>query len=153
MIHEAEEDDNSRLPATAEAQQQWQELTLIQLRNLSSLARVYVDKKSGFLQSIIDAENNQNHKDEALSLVQWIKQVYLPLRLVSRHVTNKTEESKAIQEVWYDLDQSSSIEKLDRNLCLFLNELTGWGHFYSSEAKEQRRAIRHALLISCLDTL
>ena len=88
-----------------------------------------------------------------MSLVQWIKQVYLPLRLVSRHIISKTEESKAIQEVWYDLDQSSSIEKLDRNLCLFLNELTGWGHFYSSEAKEQRRAIRQALLISCLDTL
>jgi hypothetical protein len=116
---------------------------------------VYADRKSGFLQSIIDADKSQSHEGEggALSLVQWIKQVYLPLRLVNRHVASKTEESKAMQEVWYDLSQSSSIEKLDRNLCLFLNELTGWGHFYSSEAKEQRRAIRRALLISCLDTL
>jgi len=66
------------------------------LRNLSSLARVYVDKKNGFIQAIIEARGRrrENSKSEDLDLVEWIKQVYLPLRLVKRHVINKTEESK-----------------------------------------------------------
>jgi len=111
---------------------------LVQLRNLSSLARVYVDRKNGFIEAIIAARGSgrESGDSEDLDLMEWIKQVYLPLRLVKRHVTAKTEESKTTYEIWYDLDQSSSIEKLDRNLCLLLNELMGWGHFYGNEAKE-----------------
>ena len=138
VIPETECEDDNRLLVSEEAQEQWRELTLVQLRNLSSLARVYVDKKNGFIQAIIAARGNRkaNSKSEDLDLIEWIKQVYLPLRLVKRHVVTKTEESRTTQEIWYELDQSSSIEKLDRNLCLLLNELMGWGHFYSSEAKE-----------------
>ena len=138
MIQEAEYAHSARVSASAEAQEQWRELTLVQLRNLSSLARVYVDRKNGFIEAIIAARGSgrESGDSEDLDLMEWIKQVYLPLRLVKRHVTAKTEESKTTYEIWYDLDQSSSIEKLDRNLCLLLNELMGWGHFYGNEAKE-----------------
>lgn len=138
IIQEAEYADNGRVSASADVQEQWRELTLVQLRNLSSLARVYVDRKNGFIEAIIAARGNRGESGEStdLDLIEWIKQVYLPLRLVKRHVTTKTEESKTTHEIWYELDQSSSIEKLDRNLCLLLNELMGWGHFYGSEARE-----------------
>jgi len=138
VIQEAEYAQSARVSASAEAQEQWRELTLVQLRNLSSLARVYVDRKNGFIEAIIAARGSgrESGESEDLDLMEWIKQVYLPLRLVKRHVTAKTEESKTTYEIWYDLDQSSSIEKLDRNLCLLLNELMGWGHFYGDEAKE-----------------
>ena len=87
----------------------------------------------------------------------------MPLRLLNRR-TAKTvkkedgeDEAAAKQpntlEIWYELDQSSQVEKLDKNVCLFLNELTGYGHVYCKEAKEQRQALRHQLLISCLETL
>ena len=84
----------------------------------------------------------------------------MPLRLLNRRTAKKVageDEAAAEQsstlEIWYELDQSSQVEKLDKNVCLFLNELTGYGHVYSDEAKEQRQALRHQLLISCLQTL
>ena len=42
---------------------------------------------------------------------------------------------------------------LEKNLCLFLNELTGYGHLYSEKAVSQRKALRESLLTSCLNTI
>jgi hypothetical protein len=42
---------------------------------------------------------------------------------------------------------------LDKNLCLFLNELTGYGHLFSDNAVFQRKALRESLLTSCLNTI
>lgn len=106
VVQEAEYAENARVSASAEAQEQWRELTLVQLRNLSSLARVYVDRKNGFIEAIIAARGSRRESGESedLDLIEWIKQVYLPLRLVKRHVTAKTEDSKTTYEIWYDLD-------------------------------------------------
>ena len=42
---------------------------------------------------------------------------------------------------------------LEKNLCLFLNELTGYGNLYSEKAIFQRKALRESLLTSCLSTI
>ncbi len=42
---------------------------------------------------------------------------------------------------------------LEKNLCLFLNELTGYGNLYSEKAISQRKALRESLLYSCLSTI
>ena len=114
----------------------WKELSLVKLRNLSNLARVYIDQESGIIKEIIDQKN---------VLLIWFKDVYLPLRIMSR--TQKD------QEVKYELDLSSNIESLDKNICLFLNEITGHGHLYCEKAQEQRIEVRQALLTACLETL
>ena len=44
-------------------------------------------------------------------------------------------------------------EYLEKNFCLFLNELTGYGHLYSEKAAAQRKTLRESLLSSCLDTI
>lgn len=44
-------------------------------------------------------------------------------------------------------------ESLDKNVCLFLNELTGYGHFYTNEAVQQRKILRENLIVSCLETI
>lgn len=44
-------------------------------------------------------------------------------------------------------------ELLEKNLCLFLNELTGYGHLYSDKAVSQRKVLRESLLTSCLNTI
>jgi hypothetical protein len=56
-------------------------------------------------------------------------------------------------EIWYELDKSTSIESLDKNVCLFLNEFTGHGHLYCEEAKAQRQAVRYKLMEDCLESL
>ena len=33
-------------------------------------------------------------------------------------------------------------ENFDKNICLFLSELTGYGFLYSEEAIDQRKALR-----------
>ena len=53
----------------------------------------------------------------------------------------------------FELEQSANIESHDKNICLFLNELTGYGHLYCEKAKQQRVEVRHALLTACLETL
>ena len=42
---------------------------------------------------------------------------------------------------------------LEKNLCLFLNELTGYGNLYSEKAVSQRKALRESLIASCLTTI
>ena len=42
---------------------------------------------------------------------------------------------------------------LEKNLCLFLNELTGYGNLYSEKAASQRKTLRESLLKSCLSTI
>ncbi len=42
---------------------------------------------------------------------------------------------------------------LDKNLCLFLNELTGYGLLFSEKAASQRKILRESLLTSCLNTI
>ena len=53
----------------------WKELSLVKLRNLSNLARVYIDQESGIIKEIIDQKN---------VLLKWFKDVYLPLRILTR---------------------------------------------------------------------
>ena len=48
---------------------------------------------------------------------------------------------------------ADSDENLDKNVCLFLNELTGYGFFYSEEAVKQRKALREEIMSSCLETI
>jgi len=43
-------DGSTNFIGSSEALDQWRELTLIELRNLSSLARVYIDQESGLVQ-------------------------------------------------------------------------------------------------------
>ena len=70
----------------------WKELSLVELRNLSSLARVYVDQESGIVKEMIEGEN----------VLEWFKDVYLPLRLLSRK-----EEDCCVK---YELEHSGTIE-------------------------------------------
>ena len=42
---------------------------------------------------------------------------------------------------------------LEKNLCLFLNELTGYGNLYAEKAASQRKALRESLIVSCLTTI
>ena len=42
---------------------------------------------------------------------------------------------------------------LEKNLCLFLNELTGYGLLFSEKAASQRKILRESLLTSCLNTI
>jgi len=61
------------------------------------------------------------------------------MRLLKRCVTKQDKELDGQDEntkydVWYEIEASKAIEKLDKNICLFLNELTGFGHLYSDEA-------------------
>lgn len=48
---------------------------------------------------------------------------------------------------------AESNENLDKNVCLFLNELTGYGFFYSDEAIEQRKALREEIMSSCFENI
>ena len=118
--------------------EQWHELSLIELRNLSSLARVYINQKSGIIQEFIDS------KDQ--NLLNWFKDAYLPLRLLKRNLHKNVDEVDKTTvnsvDIWYELASSAQVEKLDRHLCLFLNELTGYGHLYCDEAKNQRQVVR-----------
>jgi hypothetical protein len=125
------------------------EATLIALRNLSSLACVYTDRPSSMVRRILE--------DKAQSVLAWFTQVFLPLCLLKRNEgrdqDGQAAEDDAPTQVWFELDQSLATEKLDKNVCLFLNELTGHGHLYGDEAKAQREEIRSQLLVSCLDSL
>ena len=46
---ESENESSANLDGSPEALDQWRELSLIELRNLSSLARVYIDQESGLV--------------------------------------------------------------------------------------------------------
>ena len=46
---ESENDCSTNFVGSSDALDQWRELSLIELRNLSSLARVYIDQESGLL--------------------------------------------------------------------------------------------------------
>ena len=96
----------------------WKELSLLELRNLSNLTRVYIDQESGIIKEMIEGEN----------ILEWFRLKYLPLRLVKR-----IEEEKNVK---YELEQSTTIEQIDKNVCLFLNEITGYGHLYNEKAKD-----------------
>lgn len=144
---------------SSEALEQWRELSLVELRNLSSLARVFFDRESALVQKIINGQPSGG--DGSQNLVEWFRTTYLPMRLLKRN-NEKAEGQKEAKgagqepeqyELWYELDKSSSIELLDKNVCLFLNELTGYGHLYSEAAKAQRKELRHSLLTSALESL
>ena len=121
----------------------------IALRNMSGLACVYTDQASSMIQQICD--------EKADSALEWFKQVFLPLSLLKRSKGFDKEgvpdQDSTDMSVWYELDHSLAAEKLDKNICLFLNELTGHGHLYAKEAQAQRQEIRKQLLVSCLDSL
>jgi hypothetical protein len=53
--------------------------------------------------------------------------------------------------VWYEIDSSIDLEKLDMNICLFINELTSYGFFSSKDAKEQKLKLRKKMINSCLE--
>ena len=65
------------------------------------------------------------------------KNVYLPIRLLGTHTfkvssstdPENTETTEA--SVFMIADYN---ENLDKNICLFLNELLGYGHAYSESA-------------------
>lgn len=65
---------------------------------------------------------------EGENILEWFRLKYLPLRLVKR-----IEEEKNVK---YELEQSTTIEQIDKNVCLFLNEITGYGHLYNEKAKD-----------------
>lgn len=112
---------------------QFRELSMIELRNLSSLARVYFDQESPLVQQALDGQN----------ILEWFRQVYLPLRLLSK--PSEEDSAKWALEPVPDA--------VDKNICLFLNEFTGYGHLYSPGAKAQRLELRTRLLTECLKDL
>jgi hypothetical protein len=91
--------------------------------------RTCLDGESGLVQSILDDKSN---------LIQWFKDVYLPLRLIKKHYQEKPQDDSNIDEVtyetWFELEKCIQVEKLDKNICMFLNELTGHGHIYCEKA-------------------
>ncbi len=48
---------------------------------------------------------------------------------------------------------ADSNENLNKNIFLFLNELTGYGFFYFEEAINQRKVLREEIISSCLETI
>ena len=86
------------------------------------------------------------------NLADWFREVDLPLRLISRSSSLMTDKDKKMEEeeseedvskllISYELmplDELAS-SGIDRNTCLFLNELSGHSHVYSDAAKAQRR--------------
>lgn len=56
-------------------------MTMIVLRNLSCIIRASFDKKSTLLE-IIDTDFKNNNE---YSLLNWLKDVYFPLRLLGNH--------------------------------------------------------------------
>jgi hypothetical protein len=39
------------------------------------------------------------------------------------------------RKVTYNFESNVNMELIDKNICLFLNEITGFGHIYSNESK------------------
>lgn len=77
------------------------------------------------------------------NILEWFKNIYLPLRLLERNAKYvekdpKDEKSTSKLNLWFKITSGSSVqyEQLERNTCLFLNELTGYGHLYADAAKE-----------------
>lgn len=72
------------------------------MRNLSSLARVYINQKSGIIQEFIDSKEQ--------NLLTWFKDAYLPLRLLKRNLHKNTDENdKPLDsvDIWYELASSA----------------------------------------------
>jgi hypothetical protein len=108
------------------------EAVQIALRSLSNLACVYTDRESSMIAKMIE-EGDQ-------SILHWFKDQYLPSKILNRHVLEIKDEEDADKvediQVWYELCPSSDLELIDKSVCLFLNEVTGFGHLYSDDAKK-----------------
>ena len=72
-------------------------------------------------------------------MADWFIKEYMPLRLILRTTSSSSDDDKQKMEISYDLigpeKLSQPFANLDRNVCLFLNELTGHGYFFSENAK------------------
>ena len=95
--------------------------------------------------------------DNGDDFVKWVSHDYIPMLLLDRKVT----ENKSVEhvdeidsiDILYKLSDASVIEKLDQNICLFLNELTGYGHLFSEQAIAQKKKLRQAFVNHQLEFL
>ena len=128
------------------------------VRNLSQLSRLYFQQRSGMLDRISEKIAGKS----ADNLADWFREQYLPLRLilrtaqysvVPRDLNDDFDKDKFI--VSYELMPMEDLvaSSIDRNTCLFLNELTGHSHVYSDAAKAQRRQLRKHLLSASLNSI
>lgn len=116
-------------------------MTILALRTLSCVARTSFDGKSSFM-TRIENDFKENNK---LSILNWFKNVYLPIRLLGTHtfkVSSSTdpENTETIEASVFMIADYN--ENLDKNICFFLNELLGYGHAYSELAILQRKTLR-----------
>lgn len=115
---------------------------------------------------MLDKISEKIASKSADNLADWYREQYLPLRLILRTATDSSlirsaedlmefdpEENKII--VSYELMPMEDLvtSSIDRNTCLFLNELTGHSHVYSDAAKAQRRQLRKHLLSASLNSI
>ena len=119
----------------------------IAMRNLSSLSATAIELPSSLNKSIISGTNS--------GFVDWFKDEYLPLTLIKRISIKASEDEQPSSSVrvFYTIQTSTEAEKIDKNLCLLLNELSGYGHIHSEQIQAQKIAIRDLFLTSCLSTL
>ena len=124
----------------------------IALRSLSSLACVYTDRPSSMISKILDEGKH--------SILHWFKDTYLPRKMLNRHFlevkdleSSESEDKVESIQVWYELAPSAQLETIDKSVCLFLNEVTGYGHLYGEEAKNQRLQVRHMIIEACIEDL
>ena len=70
-------------------------------------------------------------------MLSWFKNVYLPIRLLGTQTfkisspVDPDNTATTDASVFMIADYN---ENLDKNICLFLNELLGYGHAYSESA-------------------
>jgi hypothetical protein len=131
----------------------WQAMSMAAARTLSSMSRLYFFTNGGITAKLLESVSAKSLDN----LADWFSRVYLPLRLVLRTTTANVDDDQSRLDITYDLISLEKLQQpsanLDRNLCLFLNELTGYGHVYPEAVRNQRKRLRKHLLVCSLETL
>jgi hypothetical protein len=131
----------------------WQVMSMAAARTLSSISRLYFHTNGGITARLLESVSAKNLDN----LADWFARVYLPLRLVLRTTTANVDDDQSRLDIQYDLISLEKLQQpsanLDRNLCLFLSELTGYGHVYPEAVRNQRRRLRKHLLCGSLEGL
>lgn len=99
---------------------------VIALRNLSGLACAYTGRPS----SMYEAMKKDN-------ILEWYKSTFLAHALLGKDVIKTKKDKKDLDpelHVTYTIDNKNVFESRDKAVCMFLNEMTGYGHLYCKEA-------------------
>jgi len=113
----------------ANALENWETLSMIALRNLSCLARVYFHTESELIKRVGDSYEeasesanqigDKGQKTSPDNILEWFKDVYLPMRLLERNQNlekgnedqSKDGEDKAQTaklKIWFKIDGSNT---------------------------------------------